>query len=1220
MANKNKKHGYKKFLVGGMLALSVFSTSFLATNFQNLNKGVYASYMHEQSLISNKDFSSYSTSSTPYSPNNWTYENPQNNNSIKAGVINVSDTAFSNNKESYKLSDNPGTPFGDATDNDDPLYKHLMINSPDGRSRAGYTSSSFTLSSNSYYGIDVFVKTVGNAQAGIYINGLSDEKAEANITGIVNNNWDTYYTIFIETNDFVSENATLGLWLGGQSEDKIAEGAVLFNKVKITQYSKSAFNSTVKNANSKTSKVVSLKNNYYIDNAISNPSFNLTSGDQSAITGWTVIESNHDEAKQEYKIIDTNSYNADVDTQVGIANPLTNNMIDDTRVLYINNLSDGKFGLESSSFTLPQSEFYRLTVWTKSGCGVGSGATLKVVEQNPDSTNTSFTATTASKSCPTSVSTDSPATNNWTMNTFFLEGHPLKDTEVKLQIWLGETENTTGYVFVDNITLEKVNYKVYENASNAGATKYSYNEKNTGYTIVNGNFNVTQKENVELSYPLTPSNWALTSNENVNTEQTTSGIINTNDEKFAMLKNQFKAYGLTISNPGLLPSQIISGASTANTSNNVLLIGNSVETTQSYLSESFSLGSGSIYKLSYYVNTQFADKLNSEENYGVNVTIKNSSYTLFNENNIKTNSNWEQKVIYFKNGTTDNSCTIELGLNNIQGYAFFDNVQLETVTEENFALIPSNSVVVDLSKETFNLYDQNSNKALNTLFNWKGTNNKEGSLVKFGALDTTKNVSSEISVANPGATNGNKNVLMILGLDETYYTAKSDSAYSLNVDQYYKISVNIKTVGLKQTNNLYDEKNKVIPFGATIALSGFDNKFTGINTQNDTNPNNDYVTYTFYLAPNGSTTTSLELSLGSENSFVSGYAFFDNVTFAQIEESEYLAAQTNAENNNKIIVLNNVNPDDTTENNNGSNFSGSEFNWIIIPSLLTGLAVVIALVGSMIRQFKFTKKPKIKTSYDRRKTVEVDMDKRERIELRNQIIAELNNEYAEIDNEIAKLNQQLVIDKENLRLAQEQKRAEHNKVKQAILIEKENAIKEYNAKLETLTDVEEKDKLKFEKQFNTFIQKLDKRAEKEDIAAQKVDNAFEKLTREHEIKVKRLTDKQLFIKQEIERIEREIEAISKQEEIMWNEYRRAKEEAKKEKLEYLTQKRKEKQNKKAKNSNSETAPQSELEKAEKASETTEQQTSNETTEENKEQTEVVAENEAAKEKTEENKD
>ena len=94
MKFKNKKYGFKKFLVGGMLALSVFSTSFLVSNYQrNIDNPVLANFTEVQSSISNNDFTSYSTSTTPYNPNSWTFNNPLNNENIKKGVVNVILTA-----------------------------------------------------------------------------------------------------------------------------------------------------------------------------------------------------------------------------------------------------------------------------------------------------------------------------------------------------------------------------------------------------------------------------------------------------------------------------------------------------------------------------------------------------------------------------------------------------------------------------------------------------------------------------------------------------------------------------------------------------------------------------------------------------------------------------------------------------------------------------------------------------------------------------------------------------------------------------------------------------------------------------------------------------------------------------------------------------------------------------------------------------------------------
>ena len=68
------------------------------------------------------------------------------------------------------------------------------------------------------------------------------------------------------------------------------------------------------------------------------------------------------------------------------------------------------------------------------------------------------------------------------------------------------------------------------------------------------------------------------------------------------------------------------------------------------------------------------------------------------------------------------------------------------------------------------------------------------------------------------------------------------------------------------------------------------------------------------------------------------------------------------------------------------------------------------------------------------------------------------------------------------------------------------------------------------------------------------------------------SERQKYIQEEIARIEKEIEEIAKQEEIMWNEYRKAKEEAKKEKLAYLAEKRKAKEEAKAKKHNHDNQP------------------------------------------------
>ena len=1170
MKTRNKKYGFKRFLVGGMLALSVFSTSFLVSNFENnkFSSPVYANYQEVQTTISNNDFSSYSTSTNPYTPNNWTFNNPLNNESIKYGVIDVYDTVFPDKMDDYELTDNPNFPAGDPTlGSSDPLYKHLMINSFAGFGRAGYTSSSFTLDANSYYSISVTLRTNDQAQASIYLSGLSDEDVNAEITNISTfNSWATY-TLYVETNEFTSENATLELWLGSKEQNDTHKGAVFFNKVTLTKYSETTFNKNVENADKNRSKVISLFNPTYVD-LINNSNFNEkpAEGESNAITGWTTLESSHNE-NQMLKVISTSNYNAEIDTEKGIANPGTNFKTEDSDILFMYNKENGKQAIKSNEFVVKQNELYMISVWAKSDCAVGNGATIMVEEVNEnEDEDEEFTANTASLTTATSITTNS-ATNGWSQYKIFVEGHPLKDTKATLQIWLGTKDSeTSGYVFIDDISVQQISYATYTNGSASGTNAtYTFNANNTQFVVTNGNFNVAQKTENTLTYPLTTSNWTLTSEDENNTvENDLCGTINTKTSEFEKLTTYAanNNLGLTIKNPGLTPVQQINDATLDNSSNNVLMIGNKNVTSQNYKSDTFSLTASSYYKISVLVNTQFVKPVNAQENTGAQIKLENSTFTTLNITDINTNGEWQRIDLYVYTGTNFTDFTLTLGLNNIQGFAFFDDVYAFTSTEEEYnANKGTNEFKVNLnveSNDSFDLHD-NSSSALTTIYNWEATNHTEIDSVTYGALDTSKDVSIVFAgINNPGATTGNS-VLAIYSNVDTHFTLKASQPIDLSVDSYYKITVRVRTMNISQEENKYDEDGNLIDFGATISLDGFDKSFTAINTEKD--DIDGYATYTFYIKPTEDSQTYVTLGLGGEDNLASGYVFFDDVVVTTMEEAAY--NEGILDQSKRTLVLSEKAPEDSAETE-PEEFTGNEFNWYIVPSILLSLAIIIAIIGTSVRKFKITKTPKIKTKYDRRKTVEVDLNKRERIELRNEIIKELNAEYGEIENEIKKLVDEFDLEKAKYEKLQQEKLKAYEEIKQAIIIEREKATREYNDKLNSEENLTEQQKAKFEKEFKAYITKLDKRAADEAKKYGKKDNALEVIKAKHTQKVKVLTERQKYIQEEIARIEREIEEIAKQEEIMWNEYRRAKEEAKKQKLEYLAQKRKEKEEQKAK--------------------------------------------------------
>lgn len=1163
MKTRNKKYGFKKFLVGGMLALSVFSTSFLVTNFEKSNlNSVYANYQTVQDTLSNSDFSSYSTSGNPYTPNNWNFNNPTGNESIKHGIIDVSSTSFADKKKDYELSENPGFPAGNPTQGDsDPLYKHLMINSNSGFGRAGYTSGTFSLEANSYYSVTVSLKTTTQAQAAIYISGLSDDKIKPEIVNISTfNNWETY-TIFIETNQFTSENASLELWLGSKEHNDTYKGAAFFNKVTLTKYSKTTFDKNIANSDPTTTKVVSLYTPTY-QNLINNANFdaNHIPGDKNAINQWETVESSQDE-KQMLKVVTTNNYNAAIDTEEGIANPGTNFISTDNSVLFMYNKESGSQGIKSNEFTIEQNELYMVSVWAKSNCSTGTGATLVIeqVNENEDDEDEEFTPVKATLQTATSIGSN-PSTNNWTQYKFFVEGHPLQNTKATLQIWLGtKEEKTNGYVFVDDITIQKVSYATKESGAQTDhSTTYSYNTNNTQFTIVNGNFNIAKKPENTLTYPLEVSNWTLNKDDNYDDEQNLTGVINTNSVHFAKVEDTIedKELAITIANPGLTPIQRINGATLDNSNNNVLMIGNTIETSQNFVSDKFNLTASNYYKISALVNTQFSS-LN--ENAGVQIKLANNSFTAVNVENINTYGEWQKVNFYVHVGATNTEFSLTLALNNTQGFAFFDDISVFESSEAEFnAVKQNNEYKAELNTDSvdgFDLHDQiKDNYPLADLYNWTATNHAETQNVVYGVLDTSKNTKNVfVGIDNPQAVSGNS-VLAINSNIDTHFTLSASNQIDLSMDGYYKITVRVKTVNISQEKNNYDEDGNLINYGATIALNGYDKSFTGINTQKD--EIDGYATYTFLIKPTADAQTYVTLGLGSENNYVSGYAFFDDVTVAKIEEAVYNEEVSKA--NIRTILLGDQKTEKEPEET-GTEFTGSQFDWVLVPSLLTSLAIIIAIAGSTIRRFKFTKHPKIKTKYDRRKTVEVDLSKKERIELRNEIIKELNGEYNEIEDEIKNLIAELDAEKARAELIKEEKLKAYEQIKQTILLEREKATREYNDKLNSSETLTEQDKAKYEKEFKAYIAKLDKKSAAEAKKINRKDNTIALLEAKHAERVKALNARKQYIADEIARIEKEIEEIAKQEEIMWNEYRKAKEEAKKQKLEYLAEKRKEKE-------------------------------------------------------------
>ena len=578
------------------------------------------------------------------------------------------------------------------------------------------------------------------------------------------------------------------------------------------------------------------------------------------------------------------------------------------------------------------------------------------------------------------------------------------------------------------------------------------------------------------------------------------------------------------------------------------MIGSTSENnSQSYVSGSLSLSANSYYKLSFYVFADY-DKLNEKDNLGASVSLKTESKTLYDYYNIHfSDNNWHQFVLYLKTGVNSETATLSLNFDGLTGYVYFDDIKLETSNEtvfNNFTKEPEITYTkVDLSYENFDNRTFNKFETLQTPNNWTGKEQDDSSVTNSGILDISDEIISPVSET----LSGNAKALYIQSLHNVNYAYTSNSSYTFNAQTYYKISVNVLTKDILAENNPDGEN-----YGASIYLNDSqDIVLKGINTLGG------WRTYTIYLNLQDSLSSKVSLGLGYKDEKVSGKVLFDNLKIETIEKSQFEEELKTCDDN---LVKCFINYTETTDDKEDESTWSNEFNWLILPSLITAIAIIVAVIGFYVRKINFNRKPKIKTKYDRRKTLDKDIDRREKIALRQQIIEELNAELSSIDEEIAEYNKLAEAQLEELKNKILAEKEEIKRQKLDLEIKKKEATAEREKELKANPELVSNKKA--ETEFVRLMEKLDKQEMHLQKQLNLKDLKLEQTKEADKSKLAKYLERKEFIKNEIAKIEAEIEEIAREEAEMWEEYKKAKLQAKQRKAEYKAQQKSEKEAKK----------------------------------------------------------
>ena len=904
-------------------------------------------YTPVETTISNGDFDNYSGSSYPKTATDWTKDsNNSTSSSIKAGVISTDTDVFTENQENYGLSSLPNN--SSSSEDNDYVY---MINGKTASTSYGINSASITLEKESFYIISVQVLTsvdIYNGDdaplsissfASIYLEGddINSSFLSINTYG----SWDSY-RFFIETNQFESTALTIGLWLGSQNSITSA-GAVLFDKITAYRYDNNEF-VIRKNSSSfvdSNDKLVSLVDNTVdATSKITNPSF-----EDADITSWT-LETNEDSSMSHVfygrTAIGAN-YSSDV-TQV-TSNPLSNLKYNNKFALYINNMVESGITYSSPEITIERQSYYTLSIYAKTGTFDEGGATISLVPTNEDLTAVSFT------SIATSTSNNS-ISNNWTKYTFYILGSPFGDESFHIELGVGSTDEDDlieGYAFFDDIQMTKISYNSYTNA-----TTDSYNKQLQLFTsgttpnIANAYFNFADT-NYEGTYPLAPASWTAENDDN-----TTSGIISTNQTHFNATTNP--NYGnLSLDSVGFTPLQYNTDLATAD--NNLLMIRNAVAGYQSYTSSSYSMTANSYYRITIDIRTMTAGN--------AFIKIISDSTTLATYN-INSNDAWQTVSLYINSGNSAKNISVTLGLGTstaiVSGYAFFDNVRVASIESDAFDAITETSITkkINLTNENFELLLDETDGEYTKPANWSIT------------LSETDDISIDAGVVE----DANGNMLAITSaLAENNVRYLSNFSTTIDSAKYYTIKFTVKTVGF----------GSLTESGAKIGFSEATECFENIVDTSLTE-------YTFYIGGSDYTTLTPYLSLISSDATDTLSVYLSNITVEEITQSTFETMVETMEEDDAptdIVIVGTAEEDEGEETNETTSYSDT-FDWLLIPSLIISIAVIMAIVGFGIKNKKFRKfKTVRKSNYDRLKSLHPEVIRREIEESRRQKLAVL---------------------------------------------------------------------------------------------------------------------------------------------------------------------------------------------------------------------------------------
>ena len=852
----------------------------------------------------------------------------------------------------------------------------------------------------------------------IYLDGLKDESGNAveiKFDRLSSKNWITLYFFIATGNE--AQNVSLDLFLGGKN--KSSSGVVFFDDCHIYQYSQNTFFKTLQNYENLTHSVektnldgsvstISESSVKYVDFSKDNSLEKFKTSEYNfdfeepifgeggkTLTSWTKTGSGLAQifdvkAPQNffegYDFVGSDlSCKAVYDAETGKVTSITEN----SQVLGLC-AKDNYVKVTSNKIAVESNAVYKIKAKYKVSDIESGNAYLSVVENDKvlsDYNLSQYSVAEEVFSSGLSENSSENFSNSYSSVEFYVKGNALYNSYINLALSLGKSgENAKGAVVFDSITIEKATESEFSSASNKITLGSSWTS-NSG--IENGSFNSATI--VDSSDLLTPGGWTITKG----SENNFFGVINTDADRYQGYVDA--GYAWAIANP--------KSQNGKTTPNNILMLSNVTNSYQSAKSANFTISNSSDSDLtSQYYRLRFDYK-----NAGISKSTADSALklSLFLENGTKifesgdiseTEGTWRTFEVSIKSSELASEtiyAQIDFGTeaNRIGGNVYLDNFALETIGEtdadvdlSNFMRnIPTNSVEENIV----------SSPAYNFVISSTDNNLGERKIVKGKYLKDTSSVLFEDGTED-------KDIFYLTSQGKGVYYVESNFNINLKSGKYYALSFKLKSY----FNEVTDKDAK---FGAHVGLTGFD--YLDNLTSAD-----EYQTYTIYFKPTEDVNTNFHLAL---NAFNGGAIAVYDINLETLSEDEFnlVKEEVGAKNydfneGRKFITKANdaevPEDNETPENNEKTTPAASELNWsIYVASAITGLAIIIAVIGYALSKVKIKKiERKKKESYDRAKSLIIDRIKGIARKQRDAEANEIKAKISSFETELAALEKE----------------------------------------------------------------------------------------------------------------------------------------------------------------------------------------------------------------------